>query len=110
MQPMRTSRPSGVIINDNDFFFMHFFVSIVVVSCVHKYITLGYTSHYFPPKAHNRLVLIRQYANIITITINRQAAQAIMVRPCLSSRFAAEDHTTKNSVDGSRRRGRPRKS
>ena len=26
-------------------------------------------------------------------TVNRQASQAIMIRPCLSLRYAAEDHT-----------------
>ena len=30
-------------------------------------------------------------------TANRQASQAIMVRPCLSTQYAAEDHTTRNS-------------
>ena len=39
-----------------------------------------------------------------------QASQAIIVRPRLSSRYAAEDHTTRNSGWYRRRRWRPRKS
>ena len=45
-----------------------------------------------------------------TFIVNRQASQVIIVRPCLPSRNAGKNHTLQGTVDGGRRRGRPRKS
>ena len=49
--------------------------------------------------------MFQSKADTIILSVTRE----IMVRPCLSSRYAAEDYATR-TVDGSRRRGRPRKS
>ena len=42
----------------------------------------------------NRLIPRR---TSIALTVKRQASQAIMVRPYLSSSYTAADHTTRNS-------------